>query len=274
MMPQQRAVPTIRIDQEFRQLIPPLSDIERDQLEANLATDGCRDPLVLWDDLIIDGHNRYEICEAHGWTYQTVQQPCTGREDAKIWIIRNQLGRRNLQPYQRAELALALKPLIAAQAKSRLVTSTGGAVPQPFQNSGKAAPIHTQREIAKAAGLSHDTIAKVEAIAAEAPEDVKQQLRRGDISIDRAYQGLKRGRPTLPDTRRHTLRIACNDAELFKFRILAELNHSIDISVMVREIVLDELNAMLSDWPRKALIETLTSHGLTEPEIQTLIASL
>ncbi|WP_296174212.1 hypothetical protein [uncultured Brevundimonas sp.] len=59
----------IRIDSEFRAYIPPLSDEERQQLEANIVADGCRDPLLVWDDVLIDGHNRYEICTRLGLAY-------------------------------------------------------------------------------------------------------------------------------------------------------------------------------------------------------------
>ncbi|MDX5584306.1 MAG: hypothetical protein QNK20_05165, partial [Aureibaculum sp.] len=54
------------INQEFKKLIPKLSIEEFNQLEKNIISDGCRDPLVLWDDTIIDGHNRFEICNKHG----------------------------------------------------------------------------------------------------------------------------------------------------------------------------------------------------------------
>jgi len=64
------SLPTI--DKEFRTLIPPLSTEERAQLEKNLASDGCRDPLVIWQEqgILIDGHNRLEICHALGIEYQ------------------------------------------------------------------------------------------------------------------------------------------------------------------------------------------------------------
>jgi N6-adenosine-specific RNA methylase IME4/ParB-like chromosome segregation protein Spo0J len=176
----------ITIDAEFRALIPPLAEDERAQLEQNIRADGCRDPLVLWNGVLIDGHNRFEICQTHGWAFKTVAQSFPTREDVKIWIIRNQFGRRNLQPFQRGELALILKPLIAEKAKARQIAS-GGAVPSKLTEP----PIDTRREIAKAAGLSDGTIAKVSVITEKAPESVKEQLRKGEISIDRAYQDIR-----------------------------------------------------------------------------------
>lgn len=88
----------IVIDQEFKALIPPLSNEEFSQLEANIIADGCRDPLVLWGNTIIDGHNRYEICETNGIEYRTHNIELENREAALDWIDANQLGRRNLSP--------------------------------------------------------------------------------------------------------------------------------------------------------------------------------
>ena len=62
------------VDSEFKNLIPPLSPEERQGLESSLLKEGCRDALVLWGDILIDGHNRYEICTKHNIPYKTVQR--------------------------------------------------------------------------------------------------------------------------------------------------------------------------------------------------------
>ncbi len=96
--------PTLRVDAEFKALIPPLTDDERRLLEESIVQEGCRDPLVAWGDVLIDGHNRYEICKRRGIPFRFVQRDFAERSDAREWIIRNQLGRRNLTPEQRAYL--------------------------------------------------------------------------------------------------------------------------------------------------------------------------
>lgn len=176
----------LRIDPEFRALIPPLSDEERRQLESNLLADGCRDPLVVWNELILDGHNRYELCQAHALKYATVEHACADRDDAKIWIIRNQFGRRNLSTFTRGELALKLEPLIAAKAKARQIRKPESVT----QKSAEQTPIETRKELAKVAGVSHDTIAKVKVIAAKAAEPVKEQLRRGETTVNKEYNAI------------------------------------------------------------------------------------
>jgi N6-adenosine-specific RNA methylase IME4/DNA-binding XRE family transcriptional regulator len=109
------------------------------------------------------------------------------RAEAERWIILNQFGRRNLSAYDRSVLALKLKPIVAAKAKERQVES-GGAVPQ---KSAKP-PIETRKEIAKAAGVSHDTIAKVEKIQAKATPEIKKAVKSGEMSINQAYQATRR----------------------------------------------------------------------------------
>ena len=89
---------SLRIEPELKNLIPPLSTDERRQLETNLIKEGCRDPLVVWarHDILLDGHNRLEICSQHGIDFQTVEIELPDWEAARNWIINNQLSRRNL----------------------------------------------------------------------------------------------------------------------------------------------------------------------------------
>ena len=61
----------LKTDEEFKHLIRPLLRKEYLQLEQNLLADGCRDPIVVWHDVIVDGHNRYEICMRHGIPFDT-----------------------------------------------------------------------------------------------------------------------------------------------------------------------------------------------------------
>ena len=92
----------ITIDAEFKALIPPLSTEERQQLETNLLTEGCRDPIVIWggQGILLDGHNRLEICQKQSIHYETNELFLPDRDAARRWIINNQFGRRNLSPDQ------------------------------------------------------------------------------------------------------------------------------------------------------------------------------
>ena len=102
----------LEIDPEFKALIPPLGPDERAQLAANIEADGCREPLVVWRGVLLDGHNRYEICTALGIPFQVVEVDLLDRDAAMDWMDANQLGRRNLTPdqFQKAEKRLYPDP--------------------------------------------------------------------------------------------------------------------------------------------------------------------
>jgi transcriptional regulator with XRE-family HTH domain len=186
---------SIRIDPEFESLIPPLTADEFKQLEENCVAEGIRDPLVVWstgkpgdDDILVDGHNRWKISAHHGGILFTTKRIMfRDRDEVKAWIIQNQFGRRNLSAYDRSVLALKLKPLIQEKAKEKETERK-----TTYQKSEKSnmPTVNTTKELAKAAGVSHDTIHKVEKIEAEASEKTKQAIRNGDISINHAFNNL------------------------------------------------------------------------------------
>ena len=182
---------SIIIDEEFKNLIPPLSPDEYAQLEENCVKDGIRDALIVWETpngskVLVDGHNRFQIAARHGLHWNEKAMEFASRDEARAWIIRNQFGRRNLSAYDRSVLALKLKPIIAEQAKEKQ-SEAGGAV---HQKSDKAV-ITTGKELAKIAGVSHDTIHKVEAIEKSNDEKLKEQVRSGDVSINQGYRIVK-----------------------------------------------------------------------------------
>jgi hypothetical protein len=87
----ERGLIPFRIDPDFKQLIPPLTPDEFRQLEQNLLAEGCREPLCVWNGILLDGHNRYEICTTHNIPF-TVQNIQLESHDAAVaWICKNQL---------------------------------------------------------------------------------------------------------------------------------------------------------------------------------------
>ena len=92
----ERALYKLKILPEFKNLIRPLKKKEYLQLEANILSDGCRDPIVVWKRYIIDGHNRYEICMRHGIPFEILEMEFECKEAVLAWICANQLGRRNI----------------------------------------------------------------------------------------------------------------------------------------------------------------------------------
>lgn len=176
----------LTVDPEFRDLIPPLNEEELKLLEASLVADGCESPLIVWNGVIIDGHNRYAICRKHDIPFSIQEKNFDTREEVMLWMLRNQLGRRNLNNYQRSELALKFEPLFAHASEKRMLA---GKLVDPPQNSAEGSG-ETRKQIAKMAGVSHDTIKKVKRLHEHADEETKSRLRRGEMTVNKAYNEL------------------------------------------------------------------------------------
>ena len=93
------------IDSEFQSQIPALTDEEFQQLEENILSEGeVLSPLIVWGNILVDGHNRYKILQQHPeipYTTRSISCTCETREDVLAWICKHQLGRRNLTPEQK-----------------------------------------------------------------------------------------------------------------------------------------------------------------------------
>lgn len=165
----------IKINPKFRSLIPPLSVDELARLEANLLKDGCRDPLVVWNDTIIDGHNRHDICVRHELKYKTVKIEFTDDRAAIAWIIRNQFGRRNITLAARCKLAEKLAEALRPKAEASYKANVG----RPSKSSPKLAAISkvdTREQASKEAGVSHGSMAAWKFLEENAEQEVINQL--------------------------------------------------------------------------------------------------
>jgi N6-adenosine-specific RNA methylase IME4 len=188
----------IQIDPEFQALIPPLRADERAQLEANIVADGVRDPLVTWQGVLIDGHNRYEIATRLGLPFDVREMAFAARDEAVLWVVNNQFGRRNLPVAARVELAMRIEPILAAKAKANQIASGGdkrsASARSGLQNSANLIkqPIDTRFEAATRAGVSHDTYHKAKTVLTTAPAPIVEAFRSGELSTNQAYQHVRR----------------------------------------------------------------------------------
>jgi DNA modification methylase len=178
----------LSINPELKSLIPPLTAEEFKQLETNVLAEGIREPIITWQGTIVDGHNRYELAQMYDLPFKVKEMAFASMEDCKEWMIRNQFGRRNLSNYQRSVLALELESVFKAKAKENQIRKPESVL----QKSVEQKPIDTQKELAKVANVSHDTIAKVKVIEAKANEDVKAKLSTGEVSINQVYQDIRK----------------------------------------------------------------------------------
>ena len=183
----------LKIDSEFRDKVPPMTETEFKTLEENIIKDGkVLMPIMVWNETIIDGHNRYNIVQKHPEIpFKVEDMDFADRYEAIVWICRNQLGRRNLTDEQKTYL-------IGKQYEAQKMTRGGtGAnqynIEQMHQNdvsakqrSGNAA------KIAKEHGVGEQTVVRAEKFAKgiDEAEDIlpgaKQKVLSGNTSIPKS----------------------------------------------------------------------------------------
>jgi ParB-like chromosome segregation protein Spo0J len=180
----------LTIHPDLETLLPRLTDMEFAGLEESILKDGCLSALVVWNSTLIDGHHRYEICRKHQIPFSVRNVVFESPDDAKLWIWKHQENRRNLTAFQRAELALKLKDAIAAKAKERQRLATDRAM-KGMPLPGTA--IETNVELGKLAGVSRNTISKVEYLLKHTDNATQERLRKGEkgTSIHREYCRLR-----------------------------------------------------------------------------------
>ena len=159
----------MKINPQFRDLIPPLSADELAGLEAALRKDGCRDALVTWNDTLIDGHNRYEICTHHNLPFKTEAMEFESELHVMLWIRMNQLGRRNLTDDQRAMIADAVAEIESRLRLSEAGKKGGRGNKKPLDAVAKGFKEGTRAKTAKAAKVSERKMKKARAIRKKSP---------------------------------------------------------------------------------------------------------
>jgi ParB-like chromosome segregation protein Spo0J len=222
---------TVAVLEDIRTLIPPLSTMEYAQLEDSIREHGLLNAVQTGyvnnhGTFVLDGHNRRAICEKLGVECLYTEHPVTfeSLEMAKVWTIDHQLGRRNVTNFVRGELVLKKKELVQAEALKR--QSTGGT--QHMQNSAGAVAGATRDILAKEAGISHNTLDKIEKLTQEADPETLKSLRENKISINKAHNALApaKQRESTPATKRQGL--------------IAKLQKTVDQFFDVNEAVSDQ----------------------------------
>jgi hypothetical protein len=178
----------ITINPLLQSYIDPLSASEYAALERSLQAEGCRDALVLWNGVLIDGHNRYAICSKHKIAFATLENASfEAIEDVMLWIIDNHLARRSVSDFQRGVLALRKKDIVCARIAQQTVSnlnstsaSAANLTPVAAQSAG------TREEIAQLARLSNNTMLQIEKIQKAATPQLVAAVRSGTISINAA----------------------------------------------------------------------------------------
>lgn len=216
-------------------MIPPLTADEYERLERNIAGEGCRDAVVVWADngkapVILDGHNRYEICCRLSIPFQVSNRILETRQDAKIWVINNQFGRRNLSAYQRSVLALKLEDVLKEKGIQKMAAGGGDRKSAGYRSGCPTLDnpiiekkqgvteailpvlpkIDTKKELARVSGVSHGTMAKVKKIEEKATPEQKSKLTKGETSINDVWKSIRKNE-NKEDKQKRALQLKEND---------------------------------------------------------------
>jgi hypothetical protein len=195
----------IVVNEELKAYIDPLTPEEHESLERSLLAEGCRDALVLWGDVLVDGHNRYGICQKHGLPFQTVQNPrFKSMADVHLWMIDQHLGRRSVSDFQRGVLALRKREILAERRARKVAATEVPAAPAATLVHGEVPPtteapwddqagaageqdaLKSRADIARAARLSNSQVVMIEKIQKQAAPELVAAVKAGTISINAA----------------------------------------------------------------------------------------
>ena len=176
----------LKIDPEFQSKIPPLTFEELNLLETNILEEGrILSPLIVWNGLIVDGHNRFAILKNHPEIkYTVLEKEFANRYEAIVWICKNQLGRRNLTPEQR-------KYLIGKQYEAEKQSNGGdrksSAKKSVGQNDQLIGKKHTRLRIADENNVNESFVRRAESFAngvdaaEEAVSGIRAKILSGEV---------------------------------------------------------------------------------------------
>ena len=182
---------------EMAQLLPPLTGEQLAALETDLLANGCYSPIIVNKDLVvIDGHNRLELCEKHGIPYKMAVFSFADMLEAKQWALDTQKGRRNLDKWELGKIALKLREDVEARARENMVLGGGDQKSEDAKSgltmlSNPISPVNTRKELAEAVGIGEVTMGKVMQIDEHAPPAVKEALDNGELSVNQGYNLTK-----------------------------------------------------------------------------------
>jgi hypothetical protein len=186
----------VNIDPEFKDLIQAPNEKELAALELSLRTEGCKDPLRLWGNILIDGHNRYEICERLRIPYGSVTIDLEDREEAKLWIMRNQLARRNVTDLYRSVLiqriadAEAEKSRNAQLAEARAAKVAGdNTVALEIEGDRKKQKKRTYKKVAEENGTTAYALEQAKKLNDAAASDDPVRAAKGKAALAKVRDG-------------------------------------------------------------------------------------
>lgn len=238
----------IQIDEELENLLPKLEVEKYNLLKADIIKNGCINPIIVWNGLIVDGHNRYRICKENNIEFKTKEMNFANKQEAMIWAWTTQKARRNVDDGTLFKIAEKFRPYYEQKAKEQQRLSQGRGIKKGFiecenlncndiecqKEKEEIKPINTTKELAEMAGTSQSTMNKVIQIQKHAPEPIKDAVESNVISINRGYEYTKQLKDT-PEEKKET------EAE----RMIREGFKEIETNIAIQKNVHDAIYKIL-----------------------------
>lgn len=187
----------IVVNEELKAYIDPMTPDEYEALERSILAEGCRDALVLWGEMLVDGHHRYSVCRKHDLPFKTMQNTqFQSMDDVHLWMIDQHLGRRSVSPFQRGVLALRKRAILAERRNRARNADKAAEAPEPIEATNEAAetatdtpriePAISREALAREARLSNSQVGMIEKIQKQAAPEVVEAVKSGTLSINAA----------------------------------------------------------------------------------------
>lgn len=177
------------------ELIPAMSEEEYGELREDVATNGLREPITLYEGRVLDGRHRLRACDETGAEIRTREYD---GDEPVVFVISMNVHRRHLSTAQRAEVVRRALPHLHEQARERQGARTD--LELPGHMSRKSPDDGRAREQAgKLVGVSGRTVAELDRVAREAPE-LHAQVLTGEKGVREAWRET-RERAAEPETK-------------------------------------------------------------------------
>lgn len=170
---------------EFQDVLPALSEAEFQNLERDILQRGILQPLIVWNNVCIDGMHRLQIAQKHNLPYFVKQIHFQNKEEAKAWIFEHQIGRRNQSTFAKIATGLRFEDYYQKMAKENQKKSPGRGKKGLTKIVKR---MDTAQLLAQKIGVARTYITNVQFILDNAPQEIIQQCQTGKLPIRTAYR--------------------------------------------------------------------------------------
>jgi len=256
----------IKINEDFKKLIPALTQEEYKQLEDNCMAEGIREKILTWNGFIIDGHNRYEIAQKWDLDFETENKHFDSEDDVYLWMIDNQNGRRNLTDGWKYKLQQTKKEILAKKGAEKYKETVGRPSKELLSIVDNDLPKHnTQKEIAKTLNWSTGKVAMADIVFKKASPEVEEKVLNNEITINQAYQEIKKEEKQIElknkkeEYKKNSLKEVELKPEIYLKDAVTYLNtfddNSIDLIITDPPYAtdIDDIKSFTNDWLNVAL---------------------